>query len=91
VGALVEVGENECMNLFLAVQSEPLAASILFGNHAPLWVFFLLGLVIGIMLLALYLATSVGGGEKDYWYGDRSRRHYLNYPSYGPFGGFTQF
>ena len=79
------------MSVFLVVQSKPFAVSVLYGDHAPLWVFLLLGLVIGIMVLALYLSASVGGGEKDYWCGDRSRPHYLNYPSYGPFGGFSQF
>ncbi|HET8825176.1 MAG TPA: hypothetical protein VFM77_08605 [Terriglobales bacterium] len=63
----------------------------LFANHAPVWVFVLLGFIVGAIALVLYFATAVGGGDKDYLYGDPSRQHYLQYPSYGPFGGFTNF
>lgn len=59
------------------------------GNHAPIWVFVLLGAVIAVLALILYFANSIGGGDKDYWYGDPSRKQYLQYPGYGPFGGFT--
>lgn len=64
---------------------------IVFADHAPGWVFVLLGAIIGVIALALYFANSVGGSEKDYWYGDPSRQHYLQHPSYGPFGGFIHF
>jgi hypothetical protein len=37
------------------------------------WVFVLLGGIIGAIALVLYFANAVGGGEKDYWYGDPSR------------------
>ena len=63
----------------------------LFANHAPVWVFVLLGGIIGAIALVLYFANAVGGGDKDYWYGDPSRKQYLQYPSYGPFGGFTNY
>jgi hypothetical protein len=55
------------------------------------WVFVLLGGIIGAIALVLYFANAVGGGEEDYWYGDPSRKQYLQYPSYGPFGGFTNY
>lgn len=58
-------------------------------NHAPIWVFILLGAMIGVVAVVLYFATGVGE-ERDYWYGDPSRSHYLDYPSYGPFGGFSE-
>jgi hypothetical protein len=51
----------------------------------------LLGAVIAVLSLMLYFANSVGGGDKDYWYGDPTRKQYLQYPSYGPFGGFANF
>lgn len=63
----------------------------LFANHAPVWVFVLLGVIIGVIALVLYFANSVGGGERDYWYGDPARQHYLQYPAFGPFGGFRHF
>jgi len=63
----------------------------LFANHAPIWVFVLLGAIVAVLSLVLYFANSVGGGEKDYWYGDPTRKQYLQYPSYGPFGGSGHF
>jgi len=78
----------------------------IFANHAPIWVFVLLGFVIGAIALVLYFANAVGGGDKDYWSADPSRNYYLNIPPkwqvlgfggyvpserYGPFGGFGHF
>ncbi len=61
----------------------------IFANHAPIWVFVLIGGIIGVVAFVLYFATGIGGGDKDHWYGDPSRQHYLQHPGYGPFGGFT--
>jgi hypothetical protein len=67
-------------------------------NRAPVWVFVVLGAVIGVVAMVLYFANSVGGGEHDHWYGDPSN-NYFGSPAgawssrdcgYGPFGGFTQ-
>jgi hypothetical protein len=69
----------------------------IFANHAPVWVFVLLGAIIGALALVLYFANSVGGGEKDYWYGDPSRQFYLNIPpkwqvlGFGMYGGYPPF
>ena len=57
-------------------------------NQAPVWVFVLLGAMIGVVAVALFFATGIGG-EKDYRYGVPSRSHYPDYPSYEPCGGFT--
>ena len=57
-------------------------------NHAPIGVFVALGAVIAAVAIALYFATSAGGGEKDHWYGDPSRQFHLPRGGYGPFGGF---
>lgn len=69
--------------------AQSILALVFSGNHAPVWVFVLLGAVIAVLALILYFANSVGGGEKDYWYGDPTRKQYLQHPGYGPFGGFT--
>jgi hypothetical protein len=37
----------------------------IFANHAPVWVFVLLGFVVGAIALVLYFANAVGGGDKD--------------------------
>lgn len=64
-------------------------------NRAPVGVFVALGVVITLVSVALYFANSVGGGERDHWYGDPSD-HGLEslagihgFSGYGPFGGFT--
>jgi hypothetical protein len=85
-------------NLFTACFSPALLALAETNpNRAPVWVFVVLGVVIGIVAIALYFANSVGGGEHDHWYGDPSN-NYFGSPGgtwgsgdsgFGPFGGIT--
>ncbi len=79
------------MTSLAADRAQSIPAFVFGANHAPVWVFVLLGAVVAVLALILYFANSVGGGDKDYWYGDPTRQQYLQYPSYGPFGGFTNF
>ena len=65
-----------------------------YPSHAPLWVFIALGSVVGIVVVVLYFATSVGGGEQDYLYADPSNNYFgspggpWNYRGLGGYGGF---
>ncbi len=76
--------------------AQSILASVLDANpnRAPIWVFVVLGLVIGVVALAMYLA-SYTGSQHDYLYADPSN-NYFGSPGggwgaggFGGFGGFT--
>ena len=72
---------------------------VLDNNHAPLWVFVLLGAAVAIVSLIFHFA-SYSGSEHDYLYADPSNDYFGSPGSpsvvslnarYGAFGGFAGF
>lgn len=69
----------------------------IFANHAPVWVFALLGAIIAVVAVVLYFANTPGGGDHDYLYADPSRQYYLNIPpkwqvlGFGMYTGYRPF